>query len=362
MIKVGIVFGGQSCEHEISILSAASVAGAIPADRYEARPIGINRKGEWFLIAGGMEGLSGLDDPRIGTLIPADAAICGGQARHISAGDLPKHIDFAFPVLHGPYGEDGKAQGLFEMLGLPYAGCGVTASAIAMDKIFTKEIWLRAGLPVCAHEPLCEGDYLADPEGELGRLEKAIGFPAFVKPANMGSSVGVSMARDGEGLKRAVEKAFLYDGRLIVEERIDCRELEAGLLGNFGAEVSAVGEIAPAAEFYDYDSKYRDGATRLSIPADIDGGAAARVRALAARAYRALGCEGFARIDFFLERPSGRLLLNEINTIPGFTAYSMFPLLWKEAGLGYPELIERIVGLGYERHNAKNNRGADHAV
>jgi D-alanine-D-alanine ligase len=353
MIRIGVIFGGRSEEHEVSVLSAASVIGAIAGTKYEPVPIGVNREGRWFLIEESMEGLVSLDDPRLGTLIPRGD---GGSRRVLNPGRLPALADFAFPVLHGPYGEDGRVQGLFEMLDLPYGGCGVAASAVAMDKIFTRELWIRTGLPVCRHMTLRAGAYAADPAGELACVERTLGRPVFVKPANLGSSVGIGKARDAAALKDAIERAFLYDDRLILEECVDCRELEIGILGNEAPEVSAVGEIVPDAEFYDYDSKYRSDGTKLFIPADIPRETAAEIGRLARRAYAALNAEGFARIDFFLDRKSGALLLNEINTIPGFTAYSMFPSLWREAGVAYDVLIERIIGLGYERHYAKNNR------
>jgi D-alanine-D-alanine ligase len=358
MIRPGIIFGGRSAEHEVSILSASSLFGAIDGAKYDPVPIGIDKEGRWFLIESGLEGIKTLDDPRVKTLISGGSA---GARRAIGPGDLPALLDFAFPVLHGPYGEDGRIQGLFEMLDLPYSGCGVAASAVAMDKIFTRELWARAGLPVCRHTVLRRHAYAADPAGERDRVARALGYPIFVKPANLGSSVGIGKAWDAAALARMIEGAFLYDSRLILEEGLDCRDLEIGVLGNEEAAVSAVGEIVPAGEFYDYDSKYRSDATKLFIPADIPPETAAEIGALAQRAYAALNAAGFARIDFFLDRKTGTVLLNEINTIPGFTAYSMFPLLWREAGLAYEVLIERIIGLGYERYHAENNREPNNA-
>jgi D-alanine-D-alanine ligase len=358
MIKLGIIFGGKSGEHEISILSAASVLGAIDRTKYDPVPIGINKEGRWFLVEEGLESIGTLDDPRVKSLIPDGK---GDLRRAIDPGSLPALLDFALPVLHGPYGEDGKIQGLFEMLDLPYGGCGVTASAVAMDKIFTRELWARAGLPVCRHTSLRKRAYAANPAGERERVERELGYPIFVKPANLGSSVGVGKASGADALERAIERAFLYDDRLILEEGVDCRELEIGVLGNEEPAVSAVGEIVPESEFYDYDAKYRSNATKLFIPADIPVETAATIGALARRAYAALNADGFARIDFFLDRKTGAILLNEINTIPGFTAYSMFPSLWRETGLAYEVLIERIIGLGYERYHAENNRKPNNA-
>ncbi|MDR1573361.1 MAG: D-alanine--D-alanine ligase [Clostridiales Family XIII bacterium] len=360
MKKIAILFGGRSEEHEISVLSAASVVGAIDRAKYEPVPIGINRAGDWFLIGEGcLRGVRERDDPRIGTLIPAGRGPISQTP--LNPGCLSDLADFAFPVLHGPYGEDGRLQGLLEMLDMPYGGCGVAASAIAMDKVFTKEIWIRAGLPVCRHTVLRRRAYEADPAGERARIERALGYPVFVKPSGLGSSVGVGKARDAGALARVIEEAFSHDDRLIIEEAVDGRELEIGVLGNATPLVSAVGEIVPNAEFYDYDAKYRSGAAKLFIPADIPAETAARVSALAQEAYSVLNAEGFARVDFFLDRKSGAVLLNEINTIPGFTAYSMFPMLWRAAGVAYGDLIERIIGLGYERHHAENHRKPNNA-
>jgi D-alanine-D-alanine ligase len=359
MIRLGIIFGGKSEEHEVSVLSAASLIGAIDRTKYDPVPIGVNREGRWFSVkAEELEGVKTLSDPRVKTLIPSGE---GALRRAIDPGRLSALLDFAFPVLHGPYGEDGRVQGLFETLNLPYSGCGVAASAVAMDKIFTRERWLRAGLPVCRHTTLRKRAYAADPAGERARVERALGYPIFVKPANLGSSVGIGKAWNADALARAIEGAFLYDSRLILEEGVDCRELEIGVLGNEEPAVSAVGEIVPAAEFYDYDSKYRSDATKLFIPADIPSETTAAIGALARSAYTALNAAGFARVDFFLDRKSGTVLLNEINTIPGFTAYSMFPSLWREAGVAYGALIERIIGLGYERYHAENNRKPNNA-
>ncbi|MDR0423845.1 MAG: D-alanine--D-alanine ligase [Clostridiales Family XIII bacterium] len=359
MPRLGIIFGGRSGEHEISILSAASVIEAVEKLEYEPVPIGINKSGEWFAIHKAMAGIASLDDGRLGALIPKSAREADPGAEWILPGELHRRIDFAFPVLHGPYGEDGKIQGLFEMLGIPYSGCGVAASAICMDKLFTRDIWIRAGLPVCRHMAMPARSFLADPAAAISAISAGIGYPLFVKPANMGSSVGISRVKSADALKGALEEAFRHDRRAIIEEALDCRELEIGATGNGQAEVSAIGEIVPDAEFYDYDSKYRSAGTKLYIPADIPDATAHQLGILAAGAYQALNCEGFSRIDFFLERGTGKLYLNEINTIPGFTRFSMFPSLWREKGVTYPELIERIIRLGNERYNAENSGQTD---
>ena len=393
MLRLGIIFGGRSAEHEISILSAASVSDAVDTTKYIPVHIGINKKGEWFIINDDMANLSSLNDKRIRTLIPDQTPdLCSRADAHeknsslqcrvqpLNPGSLRSHVDFALPLLHGPYGEDGKIQGLFEMLDLPYGGCGVTASALSMDKLFARDILIRHGLPLCRHLAVYESDYMADKQAVRNRIKNEIGCPVFIKPANMGSSVAVSKVNNVKDLDSALMKAFAFDNRVVAEEAVDAIELETAVLGNTGAiqvqeidtkcskqlthdiavKAAAVGEIIPNAEFYDYDSKYKSTRTQMIIPAQIPAHIAEQARALAVLAYKALNCEGFARVDFFLDRKSGNILVNEINTIPGFTRYSMFPLLWQAVGLEYPDLIERIIGLGYERYHAKNNREANH--
>ncbi|MCL1808743.1 MAG: D-alanine--D-alanine ligase [Clostridiales bacterium] len=348
MTRLGIVFGGRSGEHSVSLMSATSVIGALDASKYEVVCIGITRQGEWKLYSG-----------------PA-ACIESGEwertAKPFNAGDLKKEIDFAFPVLHGPYGEDGTIQGLFEMLDVPYAGCGVLASALAMDKIVAKELFKADGLPVCRHMAVA-AEELAGAERLADRIEDRIEdcfsgkYPLFVKPSNMGSSVGISKVKHRGGLAAALDEAARHDRRIIVEEGIAGRELETAILGNASPEAAVVGEVLPSAEFYDYAAKYLDGGkSKICVPADIPQETAEEVRATAVKAYKALDCSGFARVDFFLEEGTGKVFLSEVNTIPGFTKYSMFPLLWQGAGLAYPRQLERIVEFGNERYYAKNHR------
>lgn len=345
MTRLGIVFGGRSGEHVVSLMSAASVISAVDAGKYETVYIGITRRGEWKLFSGAVSEIESGEWEK--TASPLDV------------GGLKDMIDFAFPVLHGPYGEDGRIQGLFEMLDIPYAGCGVLASALAMDKLAAKEIFAFQGLPVCKYTAVTEEEFRDGGEAAAHRIERELGgkYPLFVKPANMGSSVGISKVKDNAGLISAITAAAEYDRRIVVEEAIDGRELETGVIGNTRAKAAAVGEITPSAEFYDYNAKYFDGGkSKICVPADIPAGISGRIRELAVEAYEALGCEGFARVDFFLENGSGKIYLNEINSIPGFTKFSMFPLLWQASGLTYPGLLERIVDLGYERYNSKDHR------
>jgi D-alanine-D-alanine ligase len=345
---VGIVFGGRSNEHEISVMSAASVFSEIDKIKYEPVCFAISRSGHWYHIEKDISDLSELSDPRINDITVG--------ARKVTISEFDEMTDFAFPVLHGPYGEDGTIQGLFEMLGKPYAGCGVAASAVSMDKILTKEIWDNLGLPVCGYTyttgAMNENGIL----DEAKRIESLLGYPAFIKPANMGSSVGVSMVSDFTELVEAIENAFRYDSRIIAEQAVTGRELEIGITGNGKAEASVVGEILPENEYYDYDSKYKSDETKLVIPASIPESVREEIEQTAKEAYLALNSEGFARIDLFYDEKKRKIYLNEMNAIPGFTKYSMFPLLWQAKGIGFSELIERIISLGYERHNAPNHR------
>lgn len=353
--RIGIIFGGRSGEHDVSLLSAASVIRAIDKEKFDLFYIGITRQGKWLAVPQVFgRDVDGDHD------ITADIIENGSWEKageDFNPGDLKKYVDFALPVMHGPYCEDGRIQGLFEMLDIPYGGCGVLASAVAMDKAVSKELFESAGLPICAYELITADEAKHDNDKAVERVEENIGYPCFVKPANMGSSVGISKASDREQLKAAIELALKYDKRIVVEEFIDCRELETAVLGNESPEAAAVGEILPSAEFYDYNAKYCDGgASKLCIPADISEEMTAQIRRMAVKAYTVIDGEGFARVDFFIDRRTGKLYINEINTIPGFTKYSMFPLLWDAAGVKYGETIERIIELGYERYYAENSR------
>ena len=340
--KIGVIFGGRSSEYEVSLLSAASVIENIDRDKYDLIFIGITRDGAWKHYKG---------DP---SAIAKDR--WEESAAPLNIGALKELIDFALPIMHGPYCEDGKIQGLLEMLDIPYGGCGVMASSVAMDKQIAKQVFAEAGLPVCRHAFVTRSELTDEMENTLDRVERALGYPCFIKPANMGSSVGVSKAKNRDDLKAGLLLALQYDSRIVVEEFIECRELETGILGNDYPQAAEVGEILPSAEFYDYDDKYKSGTSKLCIPAEISPKTREEIRMLAVKAYKAVGGEGFSRVDFFIDKKTGRVLLNEINTIPGFTKFSMFPLLWEAAGVKYQDTIERIIKLGYERYNIKNSR------
>ncbi len=342
-LKVALLFGGRSGEHEVSLRSAASVAEGL-APRHEVLPLLVGKAGGWWLQEGA------LPRPRGGTPVwLAPSPEDGGRLRRLSDAHELARPDVFFPVLHGTYGEDGTVQGLFELAGVPYVGAGVAASAAAMDKAIMKALFAHAGLPQVEHRVLTR----RDPDSEA-RLLDELGLPVFVKPANLGSSVAVSKVKTQAALAPALALAFSYDRKVVVERGHDVREIEVGVLGNDEPLASLPGEIVPDREFYDYDSKYSaDSRTELVIPARIDAPLGEAVRRLGQAAFRAVDAAGYARVDCFLERSTGRLLLNEINTIPGFTSISMYPKLWAASGVPYPDLLARLVTLGLERHAAR---------
>jgi D-alanine-D-alanine ligase len=267
-----------------------------------------------------------------------------------------RRLDVVFPVLHGPYGEDGTIQGMLEMLGLPYVGSGVLGSAAAMDKDVAKRLFVSAGLPVGPYLSLRQEEWERSPAKTAARIQKALRYPVFVKPANMGSSVGISKVRERAGLAAALREAFRFDDKLVIEQGLDAREIECAVLGNRDPRAAAPGEVIPGREFYDYAAKYADAGSRTLVPAPIPAPVARKVRELAVRAYQACGCEGLARVDFFLERRTGNLYLNEINTMPGFTSISMYPMMWADAGLAFPALLDRLIALARERARRRGRR------
>ncbi len=338
--RIGIFFGGRSQEHEISLLSAKSVADAIDKRKHEVVPIGINRDGEWFVFD---------DIPHV-----ISEKTCG---KPVSVSEACAEIDFAFPVLHGPYGEDGKIQGIFEMMNIPYAGSGVTASALCMDKAFAKEIFIQSGVPTVEYLQVNRALVLEDINLVVRKCTEKLHFPMFVKPANLGSSLGISKVEDRAELITALRFAAHYDRRILVEQGVDAREVECAVIGNDSPLASGVGEITSKHRFYDYEAKYTDDSgTEIRVPANLETETVERIRAYAEHAYVALDCAGFARADFLIDRESGEIFLSEFNTIPGCTKYSMFPMLWQERGIPFSEIIERIVRFGYERHHVKNSR------
>jgi D-alanine-D-alanine ligase len=342
-LTVALLFGGRSGEHEVSLRSAASVARALLAT-HDVRPVLIDKSGRWLLQADVEPQPSGGSPVSLAPM-PGDA----GRLRRVPDGAELARPDVYFPMLHGTFGEDGTIQGLFELAGVPYVGAGVAASAAAMDKEIMKALFAHAGLPQGPWRVLRGRD--AEAEAEIVR---ELGLPLFVKPANLGSSVAVSKIKAPGDLDRALETAFRYDTKVLLEAGIEARELEVSVLGNDDPEASLPGEVVPDREFYDYDSKYSpESKTELVLPARIDAALVAEIRDLAVAAFRAVCARGYARVDFFLERTASRLLVNEINTIPGFTSISMFPKLWELSGLSYPDLLARLVELAVAHHERR---------
>lgn len=355
-LRVGVIFGGRSGEHEVSLASAASVVAAMDGTRYEPVLLYITKGGTWHRVEAVPAAPCQPDGGRLAFPPdpgqPAFATVqAGGTFR-----TLPFALDLAFPVLHGTYGEDGTVQGLLELLDLPYVGAGVLASALGMDKALMKGAFRQAGLPVVEYEVLPARRWEESPDACLETLAHRFRFPCFVKPANLGSSVGVSKAVDRASLGAALSTAARYDRKLIVERGLEAREIEVSVLGNEAPEASVPGEILPAREWYDYQAKYAPGGAEAKIPAALPPRLAEAFRALALKAYAAIDCAGMARVDFFLERGTDQIYVNEINTIPGFTATSVYPKLWEASGLPYPALIDRLIGLALHRHRERGRR------
>ncbi|MBI3015890.1 MAG: D-alanine--D-alanine ligase [Candidatus Tectomicrobia bacterium] len=347
-LRVAVFFGGQSGEHEVSKASASSVIATLDPNQYEVLPVYIEPDGQWRWLPSFRGGT--FPDPRNESpvVLPADPSCGGLLVLKQKAPPERVPIDVAFPVLHGPRGEDGTIQGLFELAGVPYVGAGVLASAIGMDKAVMKALFQYRNLPNPPFTLVLRHEWQSDPNREQDRIEKALGYPVFVKPANLGSSVGISKAKEQADLKQALELAFQYDRRVVVEKGIDCRELECGVLGNDEPQVSGVAELVPHREFYDYEAKYTEGLTDIIIPAPIPAETSQTVRRLALEAFKAIAATGMARVDFFWEKGTGKIYLNEINTIPGFTATSIYPKLWEASGLSYPRLLDRLIDLALE--------------
>jgi D-alanine-D-alanine ligase len=347
-VRLGILFGGKSGEHEVSLSSAAAVIAALSPDEYAMTAIGITKRGKLASTA------------EVRAMLPAALLdrvnLCGDLAGPLNAGffagsdDSSQRPEIIFPLLHGPYGEDGTIQGLLEIAGMPYVGCGVLASAVGMDKDVMKRLFAQADLPIVPFRL----EYTRGLEGRLGALRSEIehqfGYPVFSKPANLGSSVGVHKIHHAGEFEEALIASARFDRKIIIEKGIDAREMECAVLGNDHAEASGVGEVVPACEFYDYEAKYLNPGSRTYIPADIDDVTAEEIRDLALRAFRTIDASGLARVDFFLDRKTGAIWLNEINTMPGFTSISMYPKLWAARGLPFDHLIRRLVDLGFERY------------
>jgi D-alanine-D-alanine ligase len=381
-LRVGILFGGRSGEHEVSLLSAASILDAIDKDKYEVVPIGITKEGRWLTAAHAEKLLRGeftsakhlrAGDPEA---TPGAALLARGEAivvPPVPGGELAPfqsetpqrrledraiNVDVVFPVLHGTFGEDGTIQGLLELADLPYVGAGVLGSAAGMDKDVMKRLFRDAGLAIVRHLTFLRADWEKDRKRVRKEVEKKLNYPLFVKPANLGSSVGVGKARDRKELEKAMDEAAAYDRKLIVEEGVGgkdrkAREIECSVLGNDRPEASIAGEVVPCKEFYDYEAKYLTEGSELIIPAKLSKKQMQEVQEMAVQAFLAVDCAGMARVDFLMDPKTEKIYVNEVNTIPGFTAISMYPKLWAASGLPYPKLIDRLIQLALERHGEK---------
>jgi D-alanine-D-alanine ligase len=387
-IRVGILFGGRSGEHEVSLLSAASVFNAIDKDKYQVVPIGITKEGRWVTAADAERLLHGkfedhthlrAGDPEA---TPGAAVLAKGESvvvppepqRHSSiapfetdasshaltrrAADRAIDVDVIFPVLHGTFGEDGTIQGLLELADMAYVGAGVLGSAAGMDKDIMKALFRAAGLPIVKHVTLLRSEWEANPKKVQKIVESKLKYPVFVKPANLGSSVGISKVHDRKELGPAIAEAAKFDRKIVIEQGVGrskqkAREIECSVLGNDQPEASLPGEIVPSTEFYDYNAKYLDEGSQLIIPAKLTKGETKEVQRVAIGAFKAVDCSGLARVDFLMEPRTRKIYLNEINTMPGFTSISMYPKLWAASGISYPDLIGRLIQLGLERHEEK---------
>jgi D-alanine-D-alanine ligase len=358
-IKVGLIFGGRSGEHEVSFCSALSIIKAIDKDKYTVVPIGITKEGRWIsprdselaLQSGRIEGkgtVTLLSNPSGTALVRID------NNQRLDKSSTLEKLDVIFPVLHGPYGEDGTVQGLLELADIPYVGAEVAASAISMDKDLMKTIFQQKDLPILKWLTIKRKEWQKDKEKILSIIQNNFEYPLFVKPTNLGSSVGITKVHKKEELDKAINLAASYDRKILIEEGLEeVREIECGVLGNDEPQVSVVGEVRPAGEFYDYDSKYIDEKTQLIVPTDLPEEVSGKVQQIALLAFKAVDAAGMARIDFFVSKKENKIYLSEINTIPGFTSNSMYPRLWEASGIPYPELIDQLIQLALERHQDK---------
>ena len=378
-LRIGIIYGGRSSEHAVSLASAAAIFANLDRERYEPVPIRIEQDGRWVLAerpptlesAGDTIERARLESGRAAraardlhlvahpgdeTMLTVergvDADSGSDDAGHAIVTGLA--LDLIFPIVHGPYGEDGTLQGLLELANIPYVGAGVLAAAVGMDKAVMKVLFAASGLPIVQHDVLLRRDWQADRAGIVSELTERLRFPLFVKPANLGSSVGISRATDRDTLSSAIDLAAEFDRKIVVEEGVTpCREIECAVLGNSDPEVSVPGEIIPSRDFYDYEAKYLDDSSEIVIPAVLTPGQTAEVQRLAIAAFRAIDGAGMARVDLLLKRNTGRIFLNEINTHPGFTTISMYSKMWAASGLSYPALLDRLIALANERHTEK---------
>lgn len=366
-LNVAVIFGGQSTEHEVSRFSAQSVITNIDKDKFDVTMIGITKDGRWLRYEGPVEKIGSGEWEGIALLESGKADCCDDKGSSENMSNLPvasarsiieggnrrkEHIDVVFPVLHGCNGEDGTIQGLFELAKVPYVGCGVLASSVGMDKAYTKIIFEKAGIPQGQYVVFSRKRVNSDMKHVVREVEAVLTYPCFVKPSNAGSSVGITKAHDQEELIKALKFAAKFDHRILVEEFIDGREIECAVLGNDMPIASAVGEVVPCNEFYDYEAKYQsEDNSAVIIPAELDRKTTKDIQDFAVKAFKALDCAGLTRVDFFVHKTTGRIYINEVNTMPGFTSISMYPKLWDASGISYSDLITKVIELAIERFN-----------
>ncbi|WP_067618449.1 D-alanine--D-alanine ligase [Alicyclobacillus acidiphilus] len=362
-IRVGVIFGGRSGEHEVSLQSAKSVMEALNPHHYSIVPIGISKDGVWHV---GKHAMKALEEGHVTT-----SALPSGKASYINKSvggltpiqstksqdvlppSLAGEIDVVIPVMHGTFGEDGAIQGLLELLNVAYVGAGVLASAVGLDKIVMKQVFGAVGIPQVNYVACTRKELEQHRDSVIEKIEGNLTYPVFVKPANLGSSVGISKAKSRADLDKGLTLAARYDRKIIVEQGLDVREIEVAVLGNDVPQVSVAGEIIPSNEFYDYSAKYVGGTSKLIIPAEVTDGQRAEIEHYAVQAFQAIDCAGLARVDFFIEKSTGKVLVNEINTMPGFTRYSMYPKLWEASGMSYSALLDHLIQLALERQEER---------
>lgn len=349
-LNIALIFGGKSGEHEVSLVSTASIYKHIDKDKYNVFTIGITKEGTWMYYEGSEENIKNGNWVNLANKkVEVNLVPSGNKEVGIIFEDgRVEKIDVLFPVLHGPYGEDGTIQGLFEISQIPYVGCGVLASSVGMDKLICKKVFSEIGLPQVNYTDTSRWAFNMDSDKELNDIEAKLSYPIFVKPANLGSSVGISKATDREELLKGIEEALKYDSRIVLEQGIDAREIEVAVLGNDEVKASIAGEIKPAKDFYDYEDKYINGASTYDIPANISEENMENIRRMAVEAFKGIDGKGLSRVDFFIDRNSGEIFINEINTLPGFTNISMYPKMWEATGLPYTQLIDKLIELAID--------------
>ncbi len=351
--KVAVVFGGRSGEHEVSLVSASSIVKAMSRDKYEIFEIGITHEGKW-LVSDEKSALEAFKSGQHDELFEAFISTDPNRPGVVFGDGKFQQIDVFFPVLHGPFGEDGTIQGLFEMINIPYVGCGVLASSTAMDKLQCKAIWESASLPVVPYVGINRTAWEFKKEEIIENVMEKIGVPCFVKPANMGSSVGISKAKTKEQLVEAIDLAAGFDRRILIEEALEVREIECAVLGNDDPVAAPIGEVIVGGEFYDYNDKYVNGVSATQVPADLPGDVMEKIKGICLKAYKILDCQALSRVDCFIDQKTGNVYLNEINTMPGFTSISMYPKMMEAHGIHYQELIDELIRFAFERFEEKN--------